>query len=196
MPAGFALYRLVRRIIVIIIQRTREKTRRVASRRDGYRDTGNFRLAAVTPPPPSPPPRCNSRDINYWNRRRRPIQPSRSPGPPGPSPLLLQSPRPRSRTSLERFRRLFHRAGSGLSSANRQPPFPPSSASFSSSEEVPRVNFAKEQPRDCARLIFNRLPRFRSRSRKRLRQPMWIGTPVPERMESVQQILFVMRTVS
>jgi hypothetical protein len=47
---------------------------------------------------------------------------------------------------------------SGLSSANRQPRrfTPPHSASFSSSEEVPWVNFAEEQPRDCTRLIFNR----------------------------------------
>lgn len=82
---------------------------------------------------------------------------------PFPSPLL-QSPQPRSRTSLERFRRLFHRAAPAYPPLTDNPSVTPLAASFSSSKAVPWVNFAEEQPRDCARLIFNRL-RLRSRPR-------------------------------
>lgn len=65
---AFALYRLVRWIIVIIIrmdEREEESERERETRRDDHHDAENFKLAAVTPPPSSPLPRRNSRDINY-----------------------------------------------------------------------------------------------------------------------------------
>jgi len=83
--------------------------RRVASFRDGHRDTGNFRLAAVTLP-----------HHRHHHRGAIPVTliieiavgvPSNHLDPLA-SPSSSQSPRPRSRTSLERFRCLFHHAAS------------------------------------------------------------------------------------
>jgi len=134
-------------------ERERDASRRVISRRPPRH--GEFQACGSnSAAPPSPPSRCNSRDINYWNRRRRSIQPSRS--------SCLAFLVAIASAAISNFSRAFPLplppCCFGLSSANRQPlSVTSSSASFSSSEEVPWVNFAEEQPRDYARLIFNRL---------------------------------------
>jgi len=145
--------------------------RRRASRRPP-RDTGNFRLAAVTP-----------HHHRHHHRGAIPVTliieiavgvPSNRP--PSPSSvllplrlpllllllLLLQSPRSRSQTSLEYSVSSFssfssfspYRISVALSLILPRVDILPldSAASFSSSRQVPRANFAEEQPRDCAPL--------------------------------------------